>query len=255
MKRPLPIVLSVFLVVVLFSFLYPERMIAPGKLSSGHGHLADDCFSCHSPFSGLPSQKCLKCHQIESIGLMTTRGLPIERKGNRVRFHHQLAVQECMACHSDHEGVARYRTSGAFSHDALEPSLRLQCSSCHQRPDDALHRASSASCGTCHRNDHWQPATFEHTKWFELDRDHAVACDRCHKNNDIKQYSCYGCHEHSPEKIRREHLEEGIGDFERCVSCHRNANEEDAKKGRHEKNRRNEERRKTHGHDNDEDDD
>ena len=31
---------------------------------------------------------------------------------------------------------------------------------------------------------------------------------------------CYGCHEHTPAKIRAEHQEEGIRDFEKYVDCH-----------------------------------
>jgi hypothetical protein len=45
--------------------------------------------------------------------------------------------------------------------------------------------------------------------------------------DDYSRYTCYGCHEHSPEKIRREHIEEGIRDFKNCVECHRSADEHD----------------------------
>lgn len=40
-----------------------------------------------------------------------------------------------------------------------------------------------------------------------------------------RRYTCYGCHEHSPESIRRRHIEEGIRDFKTCVDCDRNADE------------------------------
>jgi hypothetical protein len=71
------------------------------------------------------------------------------------------------------------------------------------------------------------PATFDHDKYFVLDRDHNVKCVTCHERNDYSRYTCYGCHEHSPEKIRREHIEEGIRDFKNCVECHRSADEHD----------------------------
>jgi hypothetical protein len=45
--------------------------------------------------------------------------------------------------------------------------------------------------------------------------------------NDYSAYTCYGCHEHSQEKIRRKHIKEGIRDYANCVECHRNADEHD----------------------------
>jgi hypothetical protein len=60
-----------------------------------------------------------------------------------------------------------------------------------------------------------------------LDRDHNTRCVTCHVRNDYQQYTCYGCHEHTPANIRREHVEEGIRDFNDCVECHRSADEHD----------------------------
>lgn len=47
-------------------------------------------------------------------------------------------------------------------------------------------------------------------------------------NNDYSSYTCYGCHEHSRSKIREEHVEEGIYDYENCVECHRSGDEDEA---------------------------
>jgi len=58
-----------------------------------------------------------------------------------------------------------------------------------------------------------------------LDRDHNATCATCHVNNDYKRYTCYGCHEHQPDKIRRKHVKEGIPEFDNCVKCHRSASE------------------------------
>ena len=73
----------------------------------------------------------------------------------------------------------------------------------------------------------WKPATFDHARYFRLDRDHAVACATCHVGNDYARYTCYGCHEHTPARVRAEHAEEGITAFEHCVECHRSASEAD----------------------------
>ena len=72
----------------------------------------------------------------------------------------------------------------------------------------------------------WKPSTFNHDKFFVLYRDHNAACSTCHVNNDLSRYTCYGCHEHTPAKIHAEHVEEGIRNFDNCVDCHRNADDE-----------------------------
>src|SRR3546814_13592537 len=51
-------------------------------------------------------------------------------------------------------------------------------------------------------------------------------------NNNYKQYTCYGCHEHQPTKIITKHREEGLTNIENCVRCHRSAHGEAA--GEHE---------------------
>ncbi|NGZ27846.1 MAG: class III cytochrome C family protein, partial [Magnetococcales bacterium] len=132
-------------------------------------------------------------------------------------------------CHSDHAGIAKYRVSGRFSHQLLQETTRSQCTTCHRRPDDPFHRQASQQCTQCHGMDKWKPATFNHEKYFSFDRDHNVKCAVCHPGEDYKKYTCYGCHEHSVAKVRKKHVKEGINDYERCVLCHRNADEHAAK--------------------------
>ena len=109
----------------------------------------------------------------------------------------------------------------------LEKATRDECQSCHKSPKDSLHQQITGNCSQCHSQDKWTPATFDHDKYFELDRDHNARCVTCHVRNDYSRYTCYGCHEHTPENIRRKHIEEGIRDFDNCVECHRNADEHD----------------------------
>ncbi len=73
------------------------------------------------------------------------------------------------------------------------------------------------------------PATFDHEKYFRFDRHHNNECATCHVNNDYGNYTCYGCHEHSRSKVREEHVEEGIYNYENCVECHKNGDEDEAK--------------------------
>ncbi|MBF0613547.1 MAG: class III cytochrome C family protein [Magnetococcales bacterium] len=278
MKRLVPWILGINLALIaLLVLLYPHLMVAPGSLISGHRSLERDCFACHDWFAGATSNKCLKCHKSDSIGVLNTKGKPLAVRKSKTPFHQKLTDYDCVACHGDHVGVAKYRVVQRFSHQLLDAATREGCVACHARPKDGMHRLVTDLCSQCHGTERWKPARFNHdllsasqraacvechqaktptdglhrqltapcsrchtlTAWkpatydhrqsFALDRDHDVKCVTCHPSDDYKNYTCYGCHEHNQGKIRKEHLEEGIRDFERCVLCHRNANEDDAK--------------------------
>lgn len=241
MNRTLKLVLAANLVVfAILAIVYPHLMVGPGKLIPGHATLETDCFACHAAFTGAESQRCIACHKPEDIGRLTTTGQPIQKPLTATPFHQKLIRQDCVACHSDHAGVKRFRPTGHFNHRLLQQATRDACQSCHKAPQDALHRQIEGNCNQCHSQDHWTPATFDHDKFFILDRDHNVRCATCHVGNDYSRYTCYGCHEHTPASIRREHIEEGIRDFDNCVECHRSADEHDIRgsrghgEGRHE---------------------
>ena len=225
-RAVLLVLLANLAAVTVVVFIYPEFMIGPGPLIQAHADLTTDCFACHQPFLGTPGQKCADCHKPEDIGMRTTKGKSIAPKTIKLAFHQKLVQQDCVACHSDHEGARKYRIGPHFSHALLEPGMQQRCEGCHRAPSDALHVKITGSCNQCHSEQRWKPATFDHNRYFELDRDHNVKCGVCHTNNDYSKYTCYGCHEHAPQKIRSKHLEEGIKEFENCVECHRNARDE-----------------------------
>lgn len=228
-KRLTLIVATNLIVLVLLAIFVPQLMISPGKPVEAHIDLADDCFACHTPFIGSTAEQCITCHTVADIGIKTTKGLSIDKEQKNVAFHQKLVEEDCMACHSEHKGVQPFRPIGQFSHDLLQTSVKEQCDSCHSNPDDGFHRKITGNCAQCHSNDAWLPATFEHEKYFRFDKDHNTECATCHINNDYAKYTCYGCHEHSRSKIREEHYEEGIRDYENCVECHRSGDEDEAK--------------------------
>ena len=213
-------------------FIYPDLMVGPGRLISAHEELATDCFACHAPLRGAAPDRCMACHALPDIGLRTSKGVPIAQKTLKTSFHQELIEQDCMACHSDHQGPKlAQRSRKSFSHVLLRPAIREQCESCHKSPTDGLHRQITGNCKQCHTQEAWKPATFDHDKFFLLDGDHNKSCVTCHTNNDYSRYTCYGCHEHQPDKVRREHIKEGIQNFENCVECHRSADGEPGKTG------------------------
>jgi hypothetical protein len=227
-SRTLRILLAANLTIVaVLAFVYPHLMIAPGRLIPGHARMETDCFACHTPFAGAASESCTTCHEPDDIGRLTTDGQPVLKPLVGTPFHQQLVSQDCLGCHTDHAGVRRWRTEPRFDHDLLRADAREVCESCHEAPGDSLHRRIAGGCDQCHSQSAWVPATFAHDDYFRLDRDHDAACATCHPRNDYGRYTCYGCHEHTPAGIRREHVEEGIRDFRDCVECHRSANEHD----------------------------
>lgn len=232
MSRTVKLVLAAnLLVLAVLAFAYPQFMIAPGALTSSHRSLEADCFACHAPLRGVQAQNCMVCHEPAQIGRLTTAGLPVAKPRTSVPFHQELIAQDCLACHTDHTGVMRLRRQDRFDHALLQPDARKQCQACHPPPKDTLHQQITGNCGQCHRQDKWLPATFDHDRYFLLDRDHDTQCVTCHERNDYSRYTCYGCHEHTPANIRSKHVEEGIRNFANCVECHRSADEDDIRGG------------------------
>lgn len=235
MSRIVKIILAANLIALaVLTFVYPHLMVGPGKLIPGHKQLDADCFACHVPFTGAASERCVICHKPAEIGRMTTTGQPIVKTPASTPFHQKLISDDCVACHSDHAGVKRFRQQGRFNHALLQNMTREQCQSCHKSPADSLHQQITGNCAQCHTQEKWTPATFDHNKYFVLDGDHNPRCVTCHVRNDYSRYTCYGCHEHSPESIRREHIEEGIRNFDNCVKCHRSSSEHEGEGGRKE---------------------
>ncbi len=141
-------------------------------------------------------------------------------------------LQNCVSCHSEHQGSRIGQgTRMAFSHALLQPATQAHCATCHTAPATALHRGLTTGCAQCHSTVRWTLATFDHARLFVLDRDHNAPCATCHVNNDTSRYTCYGCHEHQPDRIGARHRREGIRDFQNCVSCHRSAHGEPEGRG------------------------
>jgi hypothetical protein len=229
--KTLLLIVSLNLVVLIaLAIAMPHLMISPGQPIAAHAEIAGDCFACHVPFFGSTPEKCIGCHEVAEIGIKTTKGLPIGGEKKNVAFHQKLIEEDCVACHSDHNGVMAFRPISRFSHGLVAVSVREQCEGCHTNPGDSLHRRIEGNCGECHSIEAWKPATFDHDEHFRFDRHHPADCASCHIDDDYTRYTCYGCHEHSRSNIREEHYEEGIRNYENCVECHRSGDEDEAER-------------------------
>ena len=109
----------------------------------------------------------------------------------------------------------------------IQGADKNNCASCHNKPDDAFHKLSEENCSKCHSTAKWVPSSFDHSSYFQLDKNHNAKCNVCHTTNNYKVYTCYGCHEHTQGNIMEKHNEEGISDLNNCVSCHKSGNEND----------------------------
>ena len=99
-----------------------------------------------------------------------------------------------------------------------------------------LHKQLRGNCAQCRKLDAWKLATFDHARFFPLDGDHDATCVTCHIGNVHQEYTCYGCHEHTPANMQAKHREEGITeDLQNCVRCHRSASGEPEGKGKAER--------------------
>lgn len=199
---------------VLAGMNYPAPLYSTGDLVEAHGKLR--CKDCHAPFKRVASESCsvAKCHPDGKIG----------KKQAVVDLHNRMKGKDCLICHTDHKG-AKGKITKVMDHDAFKSSKCLDCHSGEgdKVPKDDMHEMGAiGSCGDCHGTKAWKPSTYNHDKYFFLDKDHKVTCVKCHDTRSYKKYTCMNCHEHSSRGIIAEHREEGIReDIGRCLDCHR----------------------------------
>lgn len=229
MKRlALGIIAVNLVVIVALAFVFPDAMLAPGKLIPAHANLSDDCFACHAPLQGASEARCATCHKVADIGILTVAGAPVVQSTPMAPFHQGLASTDCMSCHTDHPMASLTPShSHTFAHAMLTPAVGAACSSCHTPPSDTIHVAPVAQCSTCHTQTTWAAAAIDHTRFFALSGPHDVACTSCHTTaGDFTKYTCFSCHEHEEADLLREHREEGINNIDNCVACHKDAHAE-----------------------------
>ncbi len=218
----------------------------------------EKCISCHKPseiglkkdkngkfikdndkilfHKNIENQSCISCHSDH-------KGLKMIRSS--IKFEHSLLPEiyrnKCVSCHSQPKNELHNRVSNScvgchstigwkskigFNHELIEKTSKDKCISCHKIPNDDFHSKITDNCTSCHGFNKWKPSTFNHNLSFQLDENHNTDCKVCHTTNNLKEYTCFGCHEHSVTSIREEHLEEGITNFTNCVKCHKNGSEE-----------------------------
>ena len=207
-----------------------------GKLSNGvyegrnvqfHQYLKETpCTSCHTDHQGRNPGSSISLFNHEMLNPLVLNSCNNCHHSPIDKLHTKLN-NSCNSCHS----TETWQFAEQFDHDLIKADQRNLCSTCHLKPEDNFHSNFTENCDKCHSVSAWKPSTFDHSSYFELDRDHNVQCITCHTGNNFSSYTCYGCHEHSESKLIQEHREEGIFNIAKCTSCHRNADEDDIRDG------------------------
>jgi len=223
----------------------PRLSLSTGPMTMGHGEIANDCLACHTPLRGLPSEKCITCHPLDSIAIAARGMLPPTGTDTALAgLHKSFAKTNCLECHSDHAGPDPANATIAFSHEGLSSDFRQQCTVCHDgnRPVDDPHPQMGDNCGACHTTAEWKPATFEHRDFAksqtcldchlrvrptdEVHRQGGDECSACHTITEWKPASinhrkfaasrtCLDCH----QRVRpADDLHRQVGD--ECKDCH-----------------------------------
>ena len=175
-----------------------RQLASPGPLSSGHAYLANRCEACHQPASGVSVTNCTACHASAARLL-----------GRQPTLFHE-SIQECAACHLEHQGVsarplvmdhlelarvgartlaraARQDPDSAATLASLQVWLRrspekldasdarstLDCAGCHDRRDPHFKRFGN-DCAQCHRLETWSVPGYLHPS------PKSQACVQCH---------------------------------------------------------------------------
>jgi hypothetical protein len=148
-----------------------QRQSSPGRLSSAHAFLEDNCAACHTAGKGPEAAKCIACHA-NSEHLLQRRP---------TAFHAE--VGSCRECHAEHQGAGQHPTQ--MDHDALlrlgrhrlgsaSPEGRLDCTSCHGTKD--RHQGLfGRDCAQCHATEKWTIPEFRHPSPRSTD------CGQCHQ--------------------------------------------------------------------------
>lgn len=209
-----------------------KQLVSPGELSARHAYLGGRCEACHEPTVGVTVAKCTACHA------------NAERLLGRQPTAFHASVEECAACHVEHQpakirpltmdhlllaqvGARTLQRAAATDADSaatlqsLNSWLRLQapdelnesaahqslnCAGCHDREEPHFKRFGS-DCAQCHQFDSWSVARFQHPS------PQSTTCVQCHlapPSHFMEHFSMV-----SKKFAGKEHAS-----VEQCFECH-----------------------------------
>lgn len=179
-----------------------QRMASPGRLSSPHAFLENNCAACHTAVKGPDPAKCIVCHANNEslLGRQPTafhanvgscRECHVEHQGLRQRpteMDHVALAQIGIRQMKDHreadgesellrkqlEAWIQESPHSSMSTGSLSPQeLVLNCATCHAN-DDRHFKLFGMECAQCHSTKKWAIPEFRHPSSRSRD------CAQCH---------------------------------------------------------------------------
>ncbi|MCX6204904.1 MAG: hypothetical protein NTZ19_01460 [Bacteroidetes bacterium] len=190
-------IIAIIVFCISLSYFFPHAMLNPGELVQGHQELNKKCLSCHTAFSGISNEKCISCHKLSEVDKVFLKGMDSSSNKAKIMFHQQLLNQECSSCHTDHKGIKPGMLISRFKHELLSVNILTNCSSCHSKPVDTLHKLLSVNCGSCHNSSSWKlKGNFNHEMIQGVDK---INCTACHNKptdtyHQLLTTGCNKCH-------------------------------------------------------------
>ena len=103
--------------------------------------------------------------------------------------------------------------------DGLASEDPHQCIACHEEPE-VHEKRFGYDCVRCHSLVAWSPALLtRHTFALDHGDQGSVSCETCHIES-YTENTCYECHDHKPGDMVPVHENEGILEFDDCITCH-----------------------------------
>ena len=229
-----------------------------GAADPPHDSLPDGCSACHSTAGWRPAAldhdqffplqgqhataQCEACHVGGRYDGTPTAciGCHADDKARADVPPHGGFPDTCQECHT-----AAGWSPADFDHAGFFPLVgrhaQLPCAECHEggryagTPRDCIgchaadkagaqpsHAAYPNTCTTCHTQNAWTPATYNHR--FPVPHRTARQCAQCHLDqSDFGNFSCIDCHEHNQASMNRVHQGEAAGyqwNSQACYRCH-----------------------------------
>ncbi len=201
--------------------------------SSGYQGTSMECNSCHlQDFQNSVNpnhqqigldQNCEQCHSTNPD--WQPASFPVHNEFYLLDGAHAIIANDCNSCHS-----ADYANTKNLCYDCHTNNYTNTSNPNHQST------GFGTDCETCHSQNAWQPATFDHDNQFfpiysGKHNNEWNECSDCHTNSSNYQvFECINCHEHEKTKMDEEH--NGIQGYQyissECFACHPTGSEEGA---------------------------
>ncbi|MCB9208040.1 MAG: hypothetical protein H6609_01585 [Ignavibacteriales bacterium] len=203
-------------------------------------HVTTECSDCHTSGYAGTSMECNACHLTDfqntvnpnhqQLGLETNcetchttnrnwepATFPVHNDFYLIEGAHVNITNDCTKCHTN-----EFANTGN------------QCMDCHitnyNNTSDPNHQSTGfgTDCETCHSQNAWEPATFDHDNQFfpiysGKHNNEWNDCSDCHTNSSNYQiFECINCHEHNQTEMDDEHKE--VQGYQyvstECLACH-----------------------------------